>query len=48
MIGVTIGFIAFVIAVCGFMYLGVSAFVLGLSTAVTGILINVSHVNRRK
>lgn len=51
MSGVTIvfiGFIGFVIAIFGFMDLGVSVFVVGLSTAVTGILVNVSHVNRRK
>lgn len=48
MIGVAMGFIALFIAVCGFMYLGISVFVVSLSIAVTGVLINASHVNRRK
>jgi len=48
MIGVAMGFGALIIAICGFMYLGISVFAVGLSTAVTGIVINASHVNRRK
>lgn len=48
MIGVTIGFVAFIIAMCGFMYLSVSVSAVGLSTAVTGIVVNFSHLNRRK
>jgi hypothetical protein len=48
MIGVAMGFVAFVTAMCGFMYLGISVFAVGLSTAFTGIVINFSHVNRRK
>lgn len=48
MIGVTIGFIAFAVALWGFLYLGVSVLVVGVSTAVTGIVINFSHVNRRR
>jgi len=48
MIGVAMGFGAFIIAICGFMYLGIWVFAVGLSTAVTGIFINFSHMNRRK
>lgn len=48
MIGVAMGFIALFIAVCGPMYLGISVFVVSLSIAVTGVLSNLSHVNRCK
>lgn len=48
MIGVAMGFVAFVIAMCGFMYFGISVFAVGLSIAVTGIVINFSHATRRK
>jgi hypothetical protein len=47
MIGAAMGFIAFVIAVCGFIYLGVSVLAISVSTALTGIVVNFSHVNRR-
>jgi protein-S-isoprenylcysteine O-methyltransferase Ste14 len=48
MVGVGIGFIAFIIAICGFMFLGVSVFAVGISTTLTGIVAGFSHVNRRK
>jgi hypothetical protein len=38
-------FIALLIAACGFMYPGISVFVI---SPVTGVLINAWHVNRRK
>lgn len=46
--GVAMGFIAFVVAICGFMYLGISVFAVGLAIALTGIVVNFSHLNRRR
>ncbi|WP_426285997.1 hypothetical protein [Luteibacter sp. E-22] len=48
MIGVAVGFTAFAIAICGLMELGIWVFVVGLSTALTGIAVNFSHINRRR
>lgn len=48
MMGVAVGFIAFAIAICGFMELGVAVLVVGLSTALTGVAVNFSHINRRR
>ncbi|WP_448099231.1 hypothetical protein [Luteibacter yeojuensis] len=47
MTGVAVGAIAFVIALCGFMWLGVSVFAVGFSIALTGFVAHMSYVGRR-
>jgi hypothetical protein len=46
--GVGVGFLAFIIALCGFLWAGVSVCVVGLSTVFAGFFIHMSEVIRRR